>query len=184
LDIIHPSLQDIQEFINCRPPRLTPGIKELVSLLHKRGVNVFLVSGGFVSIIKHIALALSIPTDNVYANRLKFYYDGRFSGFEENALTAHSGGKREIIRILKDKFHFKNVVMVGDGATDLETHPPADAFIGFGANAVRDSVKKGSKWYAMSFHELIDELKKDDKFANGNDETNSSDADSNNSACD
>ena len=32
--------------------------------------------------------------------------------------------------------------MIGDGATDLAAAPPADAFIGFGGNVVRDTVAK------------------------------------------
>lgn len=52
------------------PPR------ELVSRLHQRGVQVFLVSGGFQSIVEHVALQLNIPTANVFANRLKFYFNG------------------------------------------------------------------------------------------------------------
>jgi len=159
LEIIHPSLQEIQSFIRARPPRLTPGIRELIAILQKRGTQVYLVSGGFMSVIKHVGAALNIPTDNIFCNRLKFYYDGRFSGFEENALTAHSGGKREIIRMLKEKHQYKRIVMVGDGATDMETCPPADAFVGFGGNAIREAVKKGSKLFVTSFQELIDELK-------------------------
>jgi phosphoserine phosphatase len=31
--------------------------------------------------------------------------------------------------------------MVGDGATDMQAKPPADAFIGFGGIAVREKVK-------------------------------------------
>ena len=29
------------------------------------------------------------------------------------------------IKLLKEKFHFKKIVMVGDGATDMEACPPA-----------------------------------------------------------
>ena len=35
---------------------------------------------------------------------------------------------------------------------------PQDAFIGFGGNVVRESVKALSKWYVYSFQELITEL--------------------------
>lgn len=51
-------------------------LRELVSRLHQRGVQVFLVSGGFQSIVEHVALQLNIPTANVFANRLKFYFNG------------------------------------------------------------------------------------------------------------
>jgi phosphoserine phosphatase len=32
--------------------------------------------------------------------------------------------------MLKKKHGYSNVVLIGDGATDLEASPPADAFIG------------------------------------------------------
>ena len=30
-----------------------------------------------------------------------------------------------MIKLLKEKFHFKKIIMVGDGATDMEACPPA-----------------------------------------------------------
>jgi phosphoserine phosphatase len=51
--------------------------RELVYELHKRGKEVYLISGGFKSIIEPIARNLDIPTSNVYANKLKFFYDGK-----------------------------------------------------------------------------------------------------------
>ena len=33
-------------------------------------------------------------------------------------------------------------------------------FIGFGGNQVRDKVRSGSKWFVISFQEMIDELKR------------------------
>lgn len=47
--------------------------------LHQRGVQVFLISGGFQSIVEHVAMQLNIPTSNVYANRLKFYFNGKIA---------------------------------------------------------------------------------------------------------
>ena len=41
-----------------------------------------------------------------------------------------------MIAHLKKTFGYKDIVMIGDGATDLEACPPADAFIGFGGNQV------------------------------------------------
>ena len=36
--------------------------------------------------------------------------------------------------------------------------PPADLFIGFGGNAVREKVKAGADWFAMDFKDLIAKL--------------------------
>ena len=50
---------------------------------------------------------------------------GEYAGFDETQPTAESGGKGKVIKLLKEKFHFKKIVMVGDGATDMEACPPA-----------------------------------------------------------
>ncbi|CAH2237413.1 jg11268 [Pararge aegeria aegeria] len=75
LDIIRPSVSQIKEFIETFPVHLTPGVTELVKMLHERGVIVYLVSGGFRSLIEPVAEKLHIPPSNVYANRLKFYFN-------------------------------------------------------------------------------------------------------------
>jgi len=58
------------------------------------------------------------------------YIIGEYAGFDETQPTCRSGGKGEIIRHLKEEKKFKTIVHIGDGSTDLEASPPADAFIG------------------------------------------------------
>ena len=62
------------------------------------------------------------------------------------------------MRRLKEKFGYERVVMVGDGATDMQARPPADAFIGFGGIAVREAVRDGADWFVTDFEEMIAEL--------------------------
>ncbi|XP_028157409.1 phosphoserine phosphatase isoform X1 [Ostrinia furnacalis] len=76
LDIIRPSVSQIREYLEKFPIHLTPGVKQLVKELHDRGVAVYLVSGGFRSLIEPVADILGIPRSNVYANRLKFFFNG------------------------------------------------------------------------------------------------------------
>ncbi|XP_032664883.1 phosphoserine phosphatase isoform X2 [Odontomachus brunneus] len=158
LQIINPSLAQIKEFLNTHKAKLTDGIKELVSALRSHGKQVFLVSGGFHSLIMPIAAQLNIPPENIYANKLKFYFTGEYAGFDESQPTSKSGGKAEVIRHLKEKEGFKIVVHIGDGATDLEASPPADAFIGFGGNVIRENVKLCSQWYVTNFNDLTKSL--------------------------
>uniref|UniRef100_A0A8C8D895 Phosphoserine phosphatase n=1 Tax=Oncorhynchus tshawytscha TaxID=74940 RepID=A0A8C8D895_ONCTS len=160
LSIIRCSREQVNKLITDHPPQLTAGIKELVDTLHQRNVKVFLVSGGFRCIVEHVSTQLNIPLHHVYANRLKFYFNGEFAGFDETQPTSESNGKGKVISMLKEKHGFKNVVMIGDGATDLEACPPANAFIGFGGNVVRQQVKERSLWYVTSFRELLKELEK------------------------
>ncbi|XP_071556657.1 phosphoserine phosphatase isoform X1 [Temnothorax nylanderi] len=155
LGIINPSLTQVREFLNTHQPKFTTGIKDLVSALQARGKEVFLVSGGFRCLITPIAAELNIPPENIYANRLKFYFTGEYAGFDESQPTSKSGGKGEVIRLIKKEKGFKIVVHVGDGSTDLEASPPADAFIGFGGNVVRENVKSRAQWFVTNFDDLI-----------------------------
>lgn len=72
LDLMAISSESMTRFLAEHPARLSPGIRELVALLHSRGVQVYLVSGGFRLVIHPIADALNIPQSNVFANTLLF----------------------------------------------------------------------------------------------------------------
>ena len=58
------------------------------------------------------------------------FLPGEYAGFDENEPTSRTGGKAVVIEFLKTQYNYQKVVLIGDGATDLEAAPPADAFIG------------------------------------------------------
>lgn len=153
LEIIQPTIDQITQFRETQPIRFSDGLEELVDMLHEKGTNVYLVSGGFRSIIEPAAELLGIPFQNIYANRLKFFYNGQYAGFDIREPTSDSGGKKLVAEKLKQKS--KQLVFIGDGATDLEAYPPADLFIGYGGNVVRETVKQKAPWYITDFSELI-----------------------------
>lgn len=158
LEIIKPSIQSITKFNQSHKPLLTEGIRTLIEKLKSRNCAVYLVSGGLQEIIEPVARILSINKDHIYANRIKYFYNGEYAGFDENQPTSRSQGKPKVCDMLKKKHGYKNLVMIGDGATDMEASPPADAFIGFGGNVVREKVKNGAKWFVDSFDKLLEEL--------------------------
>lgn len=61
---------------------------------------------------------------------LKQLSPGEYAGFDEDEPTSRQGGKGEVIKMLKKTHRYNSIVLIGDGATDLEACPPADAFIG------------------------------------------------------
>nr|XP_002119347.1 phosphoserine phosphatase-like [Ciona intestinalis]XP_004227312.1 phosphoserine phosphatase-like [Ciona intestinalis] len=158
LEIVKPSTQTMKSFVESHPVQLSPSVKELVNKLHESGCNVYLVSGGMVEIIEPVAKLLNVPLSNVFANRLKYYFNGEYAGFDEDCPTSESGGKPRVIKELKQKFGYKKVVMIGDGVTDMEASPPADAFVGYGGNVVRPKVEENSAWFVTDFKEMMDEL--------------------------
>lgn len=101
---------------------------------------------------------------------------GEYAGFDDTQPTSTSGGKGIVVGELKRKYGYNNLVVIGDGMTDLEASPPAEAFIGkwrrrndegersvkrniifsgYGGNVVREAVRSKAKWYITDFNELI-----------------------------
>lgn len=151
LSIIKPSKQDIQQYLINHPFKFTEDVEQLISLLHKRGKIVYLVSGGFRQMIEPVAIKLKIPTYRIYANNLLFHDDGSFKGFDPAEPTSRDGGKPAVVRMLIDAHGYKRIVMVGDGVTDMQARPPANLFIGYGGIVVRERVRDGADWYIYDF---------------------------------
>lgn len=158
LNLIRPSRQILEQFLLHHPSELTAGISELINLLHERKIDVYLITGGFHSIVDPVAEQLNIPLTNVFANQILFNSDGTYAGFDEEEMTSDSGGKGRVIEYLKKKYNYQRLFMIGDGATDMEAN--ADGFIGFGGNIVRDIVRDNASWFVNSFYELTDEMRK------------------------
>ena len=134
LDIIQPSLSDIETFLEEHPPVLTPGIKALVDALLEKGKQVYLVSGGFRLMIEPVAAQLNIPKENIFANTIIFTEEESkgYKDFDSSEFTSKKGGKARAAKHIKSLTNAKLLAMIGDGATDLEAKQEggADIFIG------------------------------------------------------
>ena len=110
--------------------------------------------------INPIADQLNIPRTRIYANNIFFdRITGEYAGFDDSELTSRDGGKSAVIAKLKAEYGYSPVLMVGDGATDMQAKPPADATIGFGGVAERENVKAVADWYIYDIQDMIDILK-------------------------
>lgn len=158
LNILKPTRKQLEDFIQERKPRMTPGCEALIAELHRRLIPVYLISGGFLPMILPVAKVLEIPETNIHANEIFFDEDGSCIGIDETRVTADSGsknvGKAAVCRKLKDEKGYRNLVMIGDGVTDLEASTQADLFIGFGGNRCREVVKRKASWYVYDFDTL------------------------------
>lgn len=156
LELIAPTRDGVEAFLREHPVVFTPGLPSLVSALQARSIPIYLVSGGFTQMIHPIADALSIPRNRVYANTLLFSgaqgtRPGTYAGFDETAPTSRDGGKADVLRALKASYGYSPLIMVGDGATDLQARPPADVFVGYGGIADREVVRKGADWFVRDW---------------------------------
>ncbi len=151
LAIIKPTPELIAKCLQAHPPRLTPGCAGFVAAVRARGAAVHLVSGGFAPFVLPLAAQLGLDADSVTANR--FTYDVA-PGFDLSVPTARSGGKARALAALQARHGYRRMVMIGDGATDMEAKPPARVFIGFGGVVTREKVRAGADWFVTSFTPL------------------------------
>ncbi|KAM7509524.1 hypothetical protein LguiA_019977 [Lonicera macranthoides] len=160
LSLFNPSLSQVQDFLEKRPPRISPRIDELVKKLKDNNTDVYLISGGFRQMINPVASILGIPVENIFANQLLFGSSGEFLGFDKNEPTSRSGGKATAVQKIRKARGYKGLIMIGDGATDLEARQPggADLFICYGGVQLREGVAAKADWLVFNFRELINSL--------------------------
>nr|DAD35044.1 TPA_asm: hypothetical protein HUJ06_005684 [Nelumbo nucifera] len=120
LSLFNPSLSQVQDFLEKKPSRISPGIDKLIKYLKAHNADVYLISGGFRQMIQPVASILGIPCENIFANQLLFGSSGEFLGFDRNEFTSRSGGKATAVQHVRKAHGYKCLVMIGDGATDLE----------------------------------------------------------------
>ncbi|HWA15093.1 MAG TPA: HAD-IB family phosphatase [Gemmatimonadales bacterium] len=139
LDLIRPSRTAIEQLGELYIARLLPGAREAVAELHRHGVVVQLLSGGFAQAVEAVGKAIAVPAERVAAVRLIFDPAGGYRDFDRASPMTRSGGKREWI-IANDARLPRRRIMVGDGVTDLETRPVVDCFAAFTGVVRREAV--------------------------------------------
>jgi phosphoserine phosphatase len=159
LALIRPTPTMLEACLAAHPPRLTAGARSLVKALQRKGVEVHLVSGGFEPFVMPLARELGLPPEQVHANRFVFGETG--VTLDPTSPTSASGGKAVAMQRLLDAGARRPLVMVGDGATDMEARPPADLAVGFGGVVVRPSVQARADWFVLTFAELETALEED-----------------------
>ena len=154
LNLMKPSQQAIEKCLVEKPFKLTPGVADLVDALNTKGVHVYFVSGGFRIMIEPVAMQVCVAKERIFANTLLFDDDGKYAGFDPNEPTSADMGKPKALTKIKSDNKYKTMVMVGDGATDAQAKPPADAFIGFGGVVVRPAVQEKADWFVKDFNDM------------------------------
>lgn len=123
-----------------------------LATLRARGWTPMILSGGFRQAIRPLADFLGI--DRVEAVDLRFDGAGDYTGFDEDYPTTRSGGKPVVIERLRSEFSPDEIVMVGDGVSDLETQSAVKLFIGFGGTVTREKVRAGATHFIKKLSEL------------------------------
>lgn len=146
LDIIKPNREAIERLSQLYIDEIVEGTKETFAYLVSSGKQVHIVSGGIRQAILPLAAYLSIPSNQVHAVDVFFDQEGQYLDFDQQSYLAKSGGKAAICRQLMQKSS-GNMVMVGDGKTDLEAQQAGAYVIGFGGVVRRELVEAHADKY-------------------------------------
>lgn len=152
LELIRPTRAEVAIIAQKYLATVEPDAAEALARIRAAGWKIAIVSGGFTEAILPLANALGI--ERVEAVGLYFDTNGAYAGFDSQAPTARSRGKNQVAQKLRAAFKATEVVMVGDGASDLEVKGDADRVIGFGRYAVRAKVKAGADAFITRLADL------------------------------
>jgi phosphoserine phosphatase len=152
LELIEPLESELVSIGQRYIEHVEPTAMETVRNLREKGWTVAIVSGGFTQAIRPLADFLGIS--RVEAVSLRFDSQGRYAGFESESPTARTKGKNQVARRIREEISATCVVMVGDGASDLEVKEDVDWMIGYGGYAVRERVKAGADAFILRLLEL------------------------------
>lgn len=143
LDMIRPDRAQVDALGRRYIEALVPDAVELMAALRVAGIEVRIMSGGLQPAVLAVAAELGVPADAVAAVDITFDGDGGYAGFDAASPLARAGGKLELLRAWRAGVSGR-IMMVGDGATDLEAADAADVFVAYAGVAERAAVVAGA----------------------------------------
>ena len=152
LDQIRPGRDEVGRLGRHYVETVEPTAKATVAALTAKGWTAAIISAGYRQAIEPLARYLGIA--RIEAVDLYFNPDGTYRDFDRAFPCTRTGGKVEVVERLRAELGPTKVVMVGDGASDLETRPVVDLFIAFGGFVAREKVKREAGAFVRSLSEI------------------------------
>jgi phosphoserine phosphatase len=139
LELIQPTAAAVAALADRYVEAMVPDAVEVVAALGLEGIDVRIMSGGLRPAVLAVADRLGISGSKVAAVDIRFSDTGAYAGFDTRSPLARAGGKREVMQLWRSEIGGP-VMMVGDGATDLETRGVADVFVAYAGVVHRPAV--------------------------------------------
>lgn len=143
LELLRPSRAEVERIGTLYIERLVPGAAEAIGALAGAGVTVQVLSGGLVPAVAAVAAHLGIGPGRVAAVGIQFTPEGAYAGFERESPLARSGGKRTWVEGNLARLP-RPILLIGDGATDLEARPAVDCFAAFTGVVRREEIARAA----------------------------------------
>jgi phosphoserine phosphatase len=143
LEMIRPTRGQLEELARQYVAALVPDAAAVVRALRAEGVAVRVMSGGLLPAVRAVAEELGLSGDDVAAVDIRFDEAGGYAGFDAASPLARSGGKRDVMQQWRAGMEGA-VMLVGDGATDLEARDDVDLFVAYAGVVERAAVVAGA----------------------------------------
>lgn len=139
LDIVRPGRARIAALGARYVEMLVEDADAVIRVLREEGVAVRLISGGLRPAVLILAEALGVAPYEVRAVDVHFDERGEYSGFETSSPLTRGGGKLTVVKDWTPALR-RPILLVGDGATDLEARPAVDRFVAYAGVVSRPDV--------------------------------------------
>ena len=149
--------KDIDNTIKIIKTHISSSFKKNKNFIKKNSNYIYIISSGFIEIIRPIVKSFGIKDKNIYANSFKYDLNKNVIGYDKDNPLSKSKGKVNILKKLK----LDGIVhIIGDGYTDYEIKKEnyADYFYLYTENIKRKSLIKKADFLLKSFDEFIVKL--------------------------
>ncbi|MEO7361314.1 MAG: HAD-IB family phosphatase, partial [Gemmatimonadaceae bacterium] len=97
LDVIKPTLDEVQRLSNAYIDAIEPGATDVISELHGAGVRVVIVSGGLQTALLPLAKMLGVDANAVFAVELIHDAHGNYVSLAPDQLLSRQDGKPRLV---------------------------------------------------------------------------------------
>jgi phosphoserine phosphatase len=143
LELAQPARAALEDLGRAYIHALVPDAREVVAALLDEDIVVRILSGGLLPAVVAVAEALGLAPGAVAAVDIRFDEQDRYAGFDNTSPLARSGGKRDVLQRWRTVLPAP-LMLVGDGATDLEARDAVDVFVAYAGVVERPRVVAGA----------------------------------------
>ena len=151
LELVRPSVAELALLAEAYWENVASGAVSAVARLVQAGVRVEAITSGLHDAVAPFLARLGLREERVHAVRVRFGSKGEYRSFDTAAPLVVHGGKR----IVAESMSLGSPVLaVGDGITDAEIRPVADAFAVFTGFVRREPIIALADFVVSSFADV------------------------------
>lgn len=139
LELVRPGRAALERLATQYEAALVPDARAVIAALVDEGVEVRIISGGLAPAVVAFGASLGVRAAHIAAVDVRFDRDGGYAGYDTASPLARRGGKQEVLALWRREAPGA-VMLVGDGATDLEAQPYVDVFVAYAGVVARPDV--------------------------------------------